>query len=54
MHLKNLSLGAILLTLVASLSGCGPGVPEKDEATLKKETVELDKKILDEESKSKN
>jgi hypothetical protein len=44
------TLGWILLVLVFPTMGCGPAVPVKDEATLKKEAMEIDKKVKDGES----
>ena len=41
-----LLLGAIAL----QLSGCGASPPAKDEATLKREAAEIDKKVKDGES----
>jgi predicted small lipoprotein YifL len=50
MRLIDLSFGVVLLTFATSFAGCGPKTPEKDEATLKKEAKELDKKVKDGES----
>lgn len=46
----SLFFGVVLLSLVASLSGCGPKAPEKDQATLDQEAKELDKAVKDGES----
>lgn len=50
LRLSTLFCGVVLLSLVTSLSGCGPKAPEKDQATLDQEAKELDKTVKDGES----
>jgi hypothetical protein len=50
LRLLKVTFGVVLLTLVASFSGCGPKATEKDQATLDQEAKELDKKVKDGES----
>jgi hypothetical protein len=50
LRLLRVTFGVVLLSLVASFSGCGPKAPEKDQATLDQEAKELDKKVKDGES----